>query len=1055
MKSGLFYLIALALLCLAPGWAQERPEWDNPVVIEVNKGKPHATMTIYPDAASARQGDRTRSPWFHSLNGTWKFHHSPNPASRPTDFYRTAFDDSKWPTIPVPSSWQMHGYDMPIYTNIIYPFPMDPNKPPVVPKENNPVGSYRTSFNIPPAWSGRDVILHFDGVDSAFYVWVNGEKVGYSEDSRTPAEFHITKYVKPGRNSLAVEVYRFSDGAYLEDQDMWRMSGIFRDVYLWSTARNHIRDFQVNTDLDAAYRDAELKVKAEVAGAGSVSMELLDAAGKSVFPVQTQKASAATTFSVKVSDPKKWTAETPNLYQMLLTLNDDAGKVVEVIPWKVGFREVEIKNARILVNGQSILFKGTNRHEHSPDTAKYVPRELMIRDIVLMKQFNINAVRTSHYPNAPEWYELCDQYGLYVVDEGNIETHGYGNDPRNFLSNSPDWKNAYLARVQRMVERDKNHASVVIWSMGNESGDGPNVAATYQWTKQRDPSRPFHYEGTTAHGGSNADINSFMYPSPTRTAELAKQRPNMPLLLCEYTHAMGNSNGGLKEYWDLFYSDTNARGAFVWDWVDQGVRQPVPAADRSKSGKSTFLAYGGWWEDKVRVHNDNNFCMNGLVDADRNPHPGLYAIKYVYRYLHGSPVDLNAGRIKVHNWYDFINAKEIAEGSWEVTANGKKLTSGKLPELDIAPHQEKEFTLNLPKVKPAPGTEYWLNLVFTAKEDLPWAKRGHELAYEQFALAAAPPAKAEIAQLPAVRAEESGSRLTLSGKDFSIDFDTAAGAITSFTYQGTKLLERGPMPDFWRATTDNDAGAWKAIRGTAANKPDQDIHIWRDAAASWHVRDVKMEKQPNASKVSFYGDLPKFQAGYSVSYTVYGSGDIVVDATYTPGPQKLAMMPRFGMELVTAPGLENVAWYGRGPVDTYNDRNFERVGEYSTTVDRLWVDYSRPQENGNKNDVRWLALTNAEGKGLLAVGMPLLSVRAQHYTKDDIEKSAYSFQLTRKPEVYLNLDLKQMGVGGIDSWSPNAYPMAPYRIDGNSPRSYKFRLTPVSGDYSAKTRSQF
>jgi len=1053
----------------APAWSQARPEWDDPTVFQVNREKPHATMMVYPTKALARQADRARSPWFQSLNGRWKFHWAPRPADRPADFYRPDFDDSRWALIPVPSNWQLHGYDLPIYTNIIYPFPVDPKGPPVAPKDRNPVGSYRTSFTVPRAWSGRQVLLNFDGVDSAFYLWVNGHKVGYSEDSRTPAEFNITRYLKPGPNLLAVEVYRFPDGAYLEDQDMWRLSGIYRDVYLWSTADRHVRDFEIQTDLDPAWRDAVLKVTADVVHYGgapakaSLMLELLDAEGKAIFAPQTRTVElkpdheTRVEFAVPVSNPNKWSAESPYLYTALLTLKDPAGRVIEVIPSPVGFREIEIRDGRLLMNGQAILFKGVNRHEHSPESGHYVTPELMLRDILLMKRHNINAVRTSHYPNAPAWYDLCDRYGLYLIDEGNIEAHGYGNTPTNRLSNDPQWRGAYLDRVERMVERDKNHPSVLIWSLGNESGDGPNVAAVYQWVKRRDPTRPFHYEGSTHTGGSNAGINSFMYPPPAAVIKRARQRPTMPLILCEYSHAMGNSNGGLKEYWDIFYSGANAQGAFVWDWVDQGLRQPVPAEHRAAVGRDTFLAYGGWWEDKAGIHNDNNFCMNGLVAADRTVRPGLAAIKYVYRNLHATPVNLDAGKIKVKSWFDFINAKELAEGLWEVKAEGRAIASGMVPELDLEPRQEREYTLPLPALRPEPGLEYWLNLSFVTRKDLPWAPKGHELAWEQFKLPVAAPAPAaDRASFPPLDMDEQGDEVRFSGKDFTLLFDKHAAQFIGLTYKGVKVIERGPRPDFWRAMTDNDRGAWKSVGRTAVKDLGRNIMIWREAGQSWKAEAVEVRRlDARTAEVRIRAALPAIAASYSATYTIYGSGDILIEASYRPGASPAPMMPRFGMEWTLAPGLENITWYGRGPGATYQDRNFERIGVYSSTVDADWIEYSRPQENNNKTDVRWVALTNPKGVGLLAVGMPLLSVSAVHYTKQEIEEADYSFKLRRHPEVYLNLDYKQMGVGGIDSWSVNAWPMPEYRLPGDRPYFYRYRLAPVEGDFAVKTRQAF
>lgn len=1038
-----------ALFFIPAVTGNDRPEWDDPSVVSIGTEKPHATMMVYPTALLAKIGDRTRSPWFKSLNGDWKFHGAMRPADRPLEFYREDFSDTAWRTMPVPGSWQMHGFDIPIYTNFVYPWPQEISKPPQVPYDFNPVGSYRTRFTVPPGWAGRKVYLHFEGVDSSFYVWVNGRRIGYSEDSRTPAEFDLTPHLRPGVNLLAVEVYRFGDGAFLEDQDMWRMSGIYRDVFLWSTPDQHVRDFEVRTDLDDAYRDASLKVKASLANAAekgvklSLTAELFDAKGATTGPTATAtietggKAEATVDFSIEVRNPLKWTAEEPNLYKLLLTLKDSAGRVLEVIPQDVGFREVEIRNGQLLVNGRPILVKGVNRHEHSPETGKVVPVDLMIEDIRLMKQFNVNAVRTSHYPNNPAWYALCDKYGLYVMDEANIETHHYGNTKLNRLTNDPAWQKAYLDRVERMIERDKNHPSVIIWSMGNESGDGPNAAAAYQYARRRDPGRPFHNEGSSSLGGSNFDINSYMYPSPDRVRQIAAAKPDTPLILCEYTHAMGNSNGGLKEYWDIFYSVRNAQGAFVWDWVDQALRVDVPAEYRTNTSARTFMAYGGWWEDKNGVRNDNDFNCNGLVSADRKPHPGLYAIKHVYRYLHTEPVDLKTGRIKVKNWHDFINPKDLAAGAWEVRGDGAIVARGTLPVLDIEPRGEKEFQLALPRIEPKPGVEYWLNLSFRLKRDTAWAKAGHEVATDQFALPIAAPAPSTgLAVNVPLEIAERQDQVEFKGREFTLRFDRKEAVITGFRYRGVDLLQRGPRPDFWRAPTSNDRGARKA---------GDNITIWRDAGPEWQPGSVSIERvNPGQARITVRASLPQVDASYTMSYNIFGTGDIVVECSYKPGAKKQPMMPRFGTELVLAPGLENIEWYGRGPHPTYIDRQFEPVGVYRSTVDKEWIDYMRPQENGNKVDVRWVKLTNARGIGLMAVGAPTLSVGAKHYSKADLEHAAYTFQMRRHAEIFLNLDWRQMGVGGIDSWSVNgAYPMTPYRIPGDREYSYSYRLKPT------------
>ncbi|MBE3135752.1 MAG: DUF4981 domain-containing protein, partial [Acidobacteria bacterium] len=649
-------------------------------------------------------------------------------------------------------------------------------------------------------------------------------------------------------------------------------------------------------------------------------------------------------------------------------------------------------------------------------------------------------------------YALCDEYGLYVMDEANIESHAYGLGAENRLANDPAWQPSHLDRIARMVERDKNHPSVISWSLGNEAGDGPAFAAGYQWVKQRDPSRPVHYQGSTRRGGSNSDINSFMYPTPQDVVDRAKQRPTMPLVICEYSHAMGNSSGGLKEYWDVFYSGTNAQGAFVWDWVDQGIRQPIPvAARREGENRSSFFAYGGYWEDRTGVAHDGNFCQNGLVAADRTPHPGLRAIKYVYRYIHATPVDLAAGTIAVKSWFDEINPKDLVAGTWEVTADGRSIASGPMPDLDLAPRQQKTMTLGLPKLQADPGVEYLLSVSFALKRETPWAKRGHEVAWEQWPLPLPPvlPSPPVVSDVPVpswpLWLADGSLVARITGREFALVFDKLNGVITSYSYRGVKLLERGPLPDFWRAPTDNDSGAWKSLGTDARTDPALDIVAWRSAGSSWKVKDVQLKRIDETSAlITVQAELPRVAASYAMTYEIKGNGEVIVGAAYKPGSGPVAMMPRFGMELVASPGLERMAWHGRGPVDTYSDRAFEPVGTYTSTVTQEWVEYARPQENGNKVDVRWVELTNAQGLGIRAEGLPLLSVSARHVKSSDIEQAAYSFQLPVRPEVYVNLDMAQMGVGGIDSWTRLAYPTDPYRIAGDQPHAYRYRLMPVA-----------
>lgn len=1037
----MIFRLCLVLLAVVAA-AQQRPEWDDLSVISAGVEPPHATFTAYPDVERAALG-RERSPWYRLLNGNWKFQCSTSPDSRPASFFREDFSDVRWGTIPVPSSQEMHGCGIPIYSNIIYPFPQGPNGEPVVPRRNNTVGSYRTRFTVPPDWQGRRVFLHFAGVDSAFHVWVNGQKVGYHEDSRTPAEFDITKLVRPGANLLAVEVYRFSDGSYLEDQDFWRMSGIYRDVWLISRGSSHIRDFEIRTDLDRSYRDAVVRVSAEVtwdeAAPGTVVLDLFDPDGIRIGGQQTRPVDQPRELTISVPNARKWSAETPYLYKLYLTLRSASGAALETIPVSFGIRSVEIRGGKVLINGAPVLFKGVNRHEHSPDTAKYVPRELTERDVVLMKQFNVNAVRTSHYPNDPYFYELCDRYGLYVIDEANIEAHGYGGRGKNRLTNDPAWEPLFIDRFRSMVERDKNHPSIIMWSLGNESGDGPNAAAVFKWSKRRDPSRPFHYEGSSSTGGPNSEINSFMYPTPAEVIAHAAKRPDMPLILCEYAHSMGNSTGGLKEYWDIFNSGGNARGGFVWDWVDQGIRQRIPAGTRNRGpvAGDTFFAYGGWWENPAGVRNDGNFNFNGLVSPDRKPHPGLYALKYVYAYLHAEPVDLAKGVVRMFNRYDFLNAADIAEARWQVMADGREIAAGALPALDIAPGQAREYTVPMPAIEPEPGVEYWLNLSFVLKTAQPWAPAGHELAWEQWKLPYSVPG-ARIELSAPLEVSEASDAVQIIGADFSVTFDRTA-TFHDYTYGGAKLIGHGPMPGFWRAPTDNDRGGGKALEGRA----ELDVQVWRDAG--WRVTKFDVQRpDQNTALIRYDGQLA---AGgtYSMAYHVTGTGAITVEVSYTPGGKESGMMPRFGTDLVLAPGLENMRWYGRGPVETYCDRKFERVGVYSSTVDAEWVEYSRPQENGNKTDVRWIEFTNGSGVGLRATGLTPLNAGASHYPVAAMEAADYSFKLERRPEVYLHLDLMQMGVGGIDSWSTNAFPMEPYRIPPDRPYKYGYRLEPVKG----------
>jgi beta-galactosidase len=884
-----------------------------------------------------------------------------------------------------------------------------------------------------------------------------------SKDSRTPAEFNITKYLKPGDNLLAAEVYRWCDGSYLEDQDFWRLSGIFRDVYLWSTDALHIRDYRVVADLTDDYRDGQLKLTAKInnrsdKAAGVVLDAILtDGSGKTVATLAPQSVEVPAgkesdvAVECKVENPEKWSAEHPNLYKLAITLKRADGSVIETTACNVGFRKVEIKDGLLLVNGQRILIKGVNRHEFDPDTGQCVSVESMIRDIKLMKQHNINAVRTCHYPNTPAWYDLCDQYGIYLVDEANVESHGMGYGPAT-LAKRPEWLPAHMDRTQRMVERDKNHPSIIIWSLGNEAGNGPNFEATYAWIKSQDSTRPVQYE--RAETQANTDIVCPMYIKPNAMAVYAEQKQARPYIQCEYAHAMGNSTGNFQEYWDLFYSKPQLQGGFIWDWVDQGIRTPVPKElgpdgrrpinplgemRTATPPKDTYYAFGGDFGPKG-TPTDDNFCCNGLVSPDRRTHPGINQVKKSYQYLQFKPVALDKGEFEVTNWYDFTNPREIVDGFWRLRADDKVVQEGRLPDLDLAPHQTQTVKAPFQAFTPEPGVEYWLDIVFRLKKDMPWANAEHELAWEQFKLpfAAEQPKATQAAEKGAANATplklaQNDASVIVSGKDFSVVIDKKQGFLTSLKYQGTELIQEPLRPDFWRAPTDNDRG----------NQMPKRCAVWHDVMKSWKVSNLTVA-QPNPGQVDVrvQAMLDDVAAEYELAYTIFSDGRIVVDAKFTPSNKKLPELPRFGMQLGLPKGFDTITWYGRGPWETYCDRFDGWVNVFSGKVaDQYFRDYVEPSESGNKVEVRWAALTNEAGVGLLAVGEPLLSVNASQYTAEDIEHAHHPYELHARDYTVLNLDLRQMGVGGDDSWE--AMPHDPYRIMPE-PQAYRFCLRPFS-----------
>ncbi len=1120
-------------------------DWENPQVVGRNREPAHATLLPFQDAQSALAGDRCACANFKLLNGNWQFQWAPNPASAPEDFYVEPFTNDGWDTIAVPGNWQLQGYDVPMYTNVQYPFP--PDNMPEVPKDNNPVGSYRTTFTVPDAWQGKQVFIVFDGVDSAFYLWVNGQMVGYSQDSRLPAEFNLTPYLRPGENTLAVRVYRWSDGSYLEDQDYWRLSGIYRDVYLFATPPVHIRDFWAYPQLDTDYRDAVLNVRADLHAYDGTSLEgytiiaeIFDAHRSRITNYELRitnpqslipNPQSPITFAMPVTNPLKWSAEHPHLYTLLLTLKDPAGNVLEVERCYVGFRQVEIKDGKILINGAPVYFRGVNRHEHDPDTGHTLSIESMLQDILLMKRFNINAVRTCHYPDDPRWYDLCDQYGLYLIDEANLETHGVWDEP----TRDPVWRTAFLERGSRMVERDKNHPSVIIWSLGNESGHGPNHAAMADWIHAHDPTRPVFYD--SADHEPYIDIVSKMYPSLERLIELA-QRPGetRPFIMAEYAHAMGNSPGNLKEYWDIIAQYPRLCGGFIWDWVDQGLR-------RKTADGVEWFAYGGDFGD---VPNDGSFCINGLIFPDRTVHPSLWEVKKVYQPVEVEVADALAGEVAIINKYHFSDLSHLVS-TWKLEADGRVIQQGQLPRLSTPPGGRERVTIPFTLPEVTAGVEYWLTLSFALAEATPWAEAGHEVAWSQFAVPfSAPIAQpVDVAALPALTLRESDAQAVIAGRDFELVFDKQGGTIAALCYRGHELLKAGPKSNFWRAPTENDLNTWGderaaqhwravgldrleehieavtvkqtapqvveiGVRSVCApdagfvpptvSGPEQQMEMFMQfltwamdkptleafcahLGIPWDslpgtIKSAKLKgllgrfAQPEqfmGFALNLYHFLkefapdkvrPEFEAALfpekadtsaqqpqapqparfacAYTYTIYGSGDIVIEHHVVPETPGLPFLPRIGLTLTMPGGYERFTWYGRGPHENYVDRNYGApVGLYSGTVDEQYVPYIVPEENGNKTEVRWVALTNPAGVGLLAVGASRLEVSAHHYTAQDLTVATHTYELCRREVITLNLDYGQSGLGSA-SCGPGRRP--------------EYQLKPVETCYRVRLR---
>ncbi|MCX7795337.1 MAG: beta-galactosidase subunit alpha [bacterium] len=1009
-------------------------DWENLKVLQRNRLKSRAYFIPYPDVDSALTFQREMSEMIKILNGKWKFHYAPSPYEAPKDFYKEDYDVSNWDEIRVPSNWQMEGYGHPHYTNVMYPFPVDP---PRVPSEN-PTGSYRREFYISDL-EGKRIILRFEGVDSAFHVWVNGNEVGYSQGSRLPSEFDITSYVREGKNILAVRVYQWSDGSYLEDQDMWWLSGIFRDVYLIIRPDIYIRDIFIVGDLDERYESGVLRVKVDLINTKGKDLEnykisftfldegykLIKEAEKEISLKSLEEKNIEIEFPI--DNPRKWSAEDPYLYNLVITLKDEKNNILEVIPNKVGFRKVELKDGLFLVNGVPIKLKGVNRHEHHPDFGRAVPIEWAEQSIILMKRHNINTVRTSHYPDDPRFYELCDKYGIYVIDETDLECHGFAfAGDINRISNDPEWQEAYIDRIERTVHRDKNHPCVIFWSLGNESGFGINHEAMAEWCRKNDPTRLIHYERDTS--AKVADVVSTMYTPVEKLEELGKLTDmGKPHILCEYAHAMGNGPGNLKEYWEVFYKYKRLQGGCIWEWMDHGIRKKTP------DGKEYF-AYGGDFGDEP---NDGNFVIDGLVFPDHTPSPGLIEYKKIIEPVKVEEVDLKKGEVRITNLYDFISLDHL-NMSWNITVDGKLIDRGEVPIKGIRAKESRVITIpyNLPE-DPEPNTDYWLNIYFILATDTIWAEKGHTVAWAQFKLPVETkkkPKRLNIESIQPLVYRDLDNLVEIDGSDFTLIFNKVIGTIEKLIYNNTELIKIGPRLNLWRAPIDND-------KYVLENWKKKFLHLLKHRID--YVSIEEKSRKLVEIKVSSCVAPPVVNWKIDVEYTyhIYGSGDILIEVKGKPQGDLPMVFPRIGLKMGLNKEIDQVMWYGRGPGESYIDsKEANPFDIYRKSVDELYTPYVKPQENGNRTDVRWVSLTDKKGIGLLIVGMPVINFSVHRFEPEDFEKAKHTCDLIPRDYIVLNIDHKHNGLG---SASCGPAPLEKYLL---YPQDFEFlvRMRPFS-----------
>ncbi|MEY8708124.1 glycoside hydrolase family 2 TIM barrel-domain containing protein [Bacteroides faecichinchillae] len=1044
MNSTLIAFLTLPLSVVAQN--TDKPEWNNEYVSGVNKEVACQIAIPFANEQQAMDLAIEESPYYKTLNGTWKFHWVADPKDRPQDFYRSEYDVSGWDDIKVPAPWQIEAirhnknWDKPLYCNVIYPF-CDWRKvewPNVIqPRPSdytfatmpNPVGSYRREFTLPDSWKGRDVFIRFNGVEAGFYIWVNGKKVGYSEDSYLPAEFNLTPYLKDGKNILAVEVYRFTDGSFLECQDFWRFSGIFRDVFLWSAPKTQIRDFFFTTDLDKEFRNATVNLDVEVTGKKSsdeIHVKLMDLNGKEIAKQTTRAQIGTNHIEFEVMNPLKWTAETPNLYNLSISLIRK-GKTTDIRNVKVGFRKIEFtSDGQMLINGKTTLFKGVDRHDHSSENGRTVSKEEMEKDVQLMKSFNVNAVRTSHYPNNPYFYDLCDKYGIYVLAEANVECHGL-----MALSHEPSWKKSFTERSEDMVRRYRNHPSIMMWSLGNESGNGINFKSAEEAVKKLDKTRPTHYEGNS----SFCDVTSNMYPSVEWLENVGKERLEKsqkgeavkPHVVCEYAHAMGNSMGNFREYWETYERYPALIGGFIWDWVDQSIKVPTP------DGTGYYMAVGGDFGDKP---NDGNFCTNGVIFSDRTYAPKALEVKKIHQ-----PVRVEAlgnGKYKVTN-KRFHTGLDDLYGRYEIMEDGKVLSSGNLDELQLDAQGSKVITIVDPVLTKVPGAEYFIKFSFCQKKDTDWEKAGYEVASEQIKIADSekPVFKAENGEISCTETEKG---YLVKGERFEATFSKEEGTISSYVLDGVPLISKGLELNVFRAPTDND----KQVDGDWQRKGLYNMSL---EPGQWEMRQED-GKVILAIKNTYRGKSG-FDFQTTIEYTVAADGSILVNSTIIP-TMNGEIIPRVGYRLELPEGFERMRWFGCGPFENYVDRkDASYVGIYDDQVSNKWLNYIRSQEMGNHEDVRWISITNPNGIGFVFVAGDKMSATALHaraqdmVDPNDLRKLHHRYEVPVRKETVLCLDAATRPLGNA-SCGPG--PMRKYELF-SQPTVFSFMMLPLERSY--------